>query len=189
MIFSVLAAIGVLVLAASTYWLNQLIRARNASFAARSGIDVQLTKRHDLVPNLARVVERYAEHERDCLRDLAAARAQAMAQLASSTSPQAESQLEQALATLAIRVEAYPTLKANENFLHLQKTLSEIEEQLAAARRAYNAHVLATNNLIQLFPSSLVARIAGFELLAFFAARPDERPAPSLVTATPTRRE
>lgn len=189
MIFSVLAAAGALALAIGAYWLNQLVRARNASLAARSGIDIQLTKRHDLVPNLARVVERYAEHERECLATVAAARAAAMAKLGSAASPSAELQLEGALSALTARVEAYPDLKASENFLHLQKTLTEIEEQIAAARRAYNAHVLSTNNLVQQFPSSIVARLSRFSTLDFFEARPAERPAPSVAAQPGVRHD
>ena len=185
----VLAALAcVALLLAVAHLFNRLVAARNACASARSGIDVQLVKRHDLIPNVTRAVAGYAAHERATLEIVAAARSAAMATLGSAGSAPAEARLEQALGALMLRVESYPQLRASDNFLHLQKTLTEIEEQLSAARRAFNAHVLVLNNLAQQFPTSIVARALGFGRLDFFAAGGGERAgvARRLDTARPT---
>jgi LemA protein len=174
-VFAALAAALLLWIAARLF--NRLVAARNACSSARSSIDVQLVKRHDLIPNLTRAVAGYAAHERAALEAVAAARTAAMAALGRPGSARAEAQLESRLALLMRLVEAYPQLKASDNFLHLQKTLTEVEEQLAAARRTFNAHVLVLNNLAEQFPTSVVARLAGFARLEFFAAGARERAA------------
>jgi LemA protein len=169
----VLLIAGILVallLAACIRVFNQFVGARNACHNARSGIDVQLTKRHDLVPNLNRAVAAYAEHERETLRILMEARKDAMEKLGGPQSAGAEARLEQALLALSVRLEAYPELKASSSFLHLQKALTEIEEQLSAARRAFNAQVEVLNNLAEQFPTLIVARLAGFRPMAFYEA-------------------
>jgi len=180
-IVMVLAAIAI----AAVLWFvvslfNRLVAARNACASARSSIDVQLVKRHDLIPNLARAVSGYAAHERATLTAVTAARTAAMATLGTAGSAPAEARLEQTLAALMLRVESYPQLRASDNFLHLQRTLTEIEEQLSAARRAFNAHVVVLNNLAEQFPTSIVARAMGFERLEFFAAGDNERQAPAV---------
>lgn len=174
---------GAALLVAVVRTFNAFVGARNACRDARSGIDVQLTKRHDLVPNLVRVVAGYADHERAVFELVAEARTAAVRALASPTSPAAEAELERALARLDLRVEAYPALKASEQFLHLQRNLTEIEEQIAAARRAFNAHATAMNNLVERFPTRLVARAMGFGTVEYFASRPEERAAPSVAAA------
>jgi len=166
----VAAAIAIAVAIAVVRVFNRLIAARNACGSARSGIDVQLEKRHDLVPNLTRAVEGYSVHERTTLVAVTEARAAAVAALGTNVSPRAEERLEQTLAALFARVESYPALKASDNFLHLQRTLTEIEEQLAAARRAFNAHALVLNNLTEQFPTSIVAQLASIGRIEFFAA-------------------
>jgi LemA protein len=175
----IIVAIGVIVAAmlagAVIRVFNNFIAARNACRNARSGIDVQLTKRHDLVPNLERAVAAYAEHEREALRLVMDARNGAMAKLGAPTSAAAEARLEQALTALSVRLEAYPDLKASSNFLHLQKALTEIEEQLSAARRSFNAHVVVLNNLAGQFPTLIVARFFGFQPLDFYEAAAGER--------------
>jgi LemA protein len=163
---------------------NRFVVARNACRNARSGIDVQLVKRHDLVPNLVRVVAGYAEHERTVIERVAQARSDAVGALGTASSPAAEAQLDQAIARLQLRVEAYPQLRASMNFLHLQKTLTEIEEQISAARRAFNAHVMALNNLAEQFPTLLVARTMSFSPLEYFAASPESRSAPAAAVAS-----
>ena len=131
---SVFIVVAALAAAALLVWFvrlfNRLVAARNGCSSARSSIDVQLTKRHDLVPSLARAVSGYAAHERATLAAVAAARAAAMAGLGSSNSAPAEARLTQALGVLLVRAEAYPALRASDNFMHLQKTLAEIEEQI-----------------------------------------------------------
>jgi LemA protein len=177
-VIAALALAGLLWFVARLF--NRLVAARNACGSARSGIDVQLVKRHDLIPNVARAVAGYAAHERATLAAVAAARAAAMATLGTPGSASAEARLEQTIAALMLRVESYPQLRASENFLHLQKTLTEIEEQLSAARRAFNAQVLVLNNLAQQFPTSIVARVMGFGRLEFFAAGDRERESPQV---------
>ena len=176
MVLAALAIAALLWLAVSLF--NRLVGARNACAAARSSIDVQLTKRHDLIPNLTRAISGYAAHERATLAAVTAARTAAMASLGTAGSAPAEAGLERTLGALMLRAEAYPQLRASDNFLHLQKTLTEIEEQLSAARRAFNAHVLVLNNLAEQFPTSLVARLMGFGRLEFFGAADAERAPP-----------
>lgn len=178
MVLAALAIAALLWLAVSLF--NRLVGARNACASARSSIDVQLTKRHDLIPNLTRAVSGYAAHERATLAAVTAARTAAMASLGTAGSAPAEAGLERTLGALMLRAESYPQLRASDNFLHLQKTLTEIEEQLSAARRAFNARVLALNNLAEQFPTSIVARLMGFGRLEFFGADDAERAAPAL---------
>jgi len=150
---------------------NRLIRARNACDNARGGVDANLMKRHDLIPNLIRLVKAYAEHEQETLRVVTRARADAIASLGTQVSPASEAQLSQALKLLEVRIEAYPELKASEHFDRLSRTLTEIEEQISASRRALNAHVMVNNNLVQQFPSHLIARAAGFRPRDYFSAQ------------------
>jgi LemA protein len=164
---------------------NRFVAVRNACRNARSGVDVQLRRRHELVPNLVRAVAGYADHERNLLELVAQARRVAVRALGTASSPAAERELDRALATFDARVEAYPQLRASEHFLHLQKTLTEIEEQISAARRAFNAHALGLNNLAEQFPTLIVARLTGFSSLEYFAALPNERAAPSAVVGGP----
>jgi LemA protein len=161
---------------------NRFVAARNACRNARSGIDVQLTKRHDLVPNLTSAVAGYAAHERTALEALTRARSDAVAALGSAASPPAEVRLDHAIVSLQLRVEQYPQLQASANFLHLQKTLAEIEEQISAARRAFNAHVMALNNLAEQFPTLIVARLMGFSPMEHFAAPAESRVPPAVET-------
>ena len=178
MVLAASATAAVLWLVVSLF--NRLVAARNASAAARSSIDVQLVKRHDLIPNLTRAVAVYAAHERATLGAVTAARTAAMATLGSVASAPAEARLEQTLAALMLRVESYPQLRASDNFLHLQRTLTEIEEQLSAARRAFNAHVVVLNNLAEQFPTSIIASLMGFARLEFFSAVDREREPPAV---------
>jgi LemA protein len=181
---SAFLVIAALAAAALSVWFarlfNRLVGARNACASARSSIDVQLVKRHDLIPNVTRAVAGYAAHERATLAAVTAARTAAMASLGTAGSAPAETRLEQTLGALMLRVESYPQLHASDNFLHLQRTLTEIEEQLSAARRAFNAHVVVLNNLAEQIPTSIVARLMGFERLDFFAAGDKEREAPAV---------
>ena len=178
MVLAALAIAAMLWLVVSLF--NRFVAARNACASARSSIDVQLVKRHDLIPNLTRAVAGYAAHERATLAAVTAARTAAMASLGSVGSAPAEARLEQTLAALMLRVESYPQLRASDNLLHLQRTLTEIEEQLSAARRAFNAHVVVLNNLAEQFPTSIVARLMGFARLEFFSARDSERGSPAV---------
>jgi len=171
----IVGIIAAMLAAAGIRVFNRFIAGRNACRNARSGIDVQLTKRHDLVPNLVRAVAAYAEHEREALRLVMDARGDAIAKLGAPASAGAEARLGQALTALSVRLEAYPDLKATSNFLHLQKALTEVEEQLSAARRAFNAQVVVLNNLAEQFPTLIVARLAGFRPVDYYEASVDQR--------------
>ena len=163
---------------------NRLVGARNACLNARSSTEVNLKKRHDLVPNLVRVVRGYAEHEREVLHLVTEARRRAVASLGTASSPHDEVALTQALRSLEARGEAYPDLQASEQFLHLSKALTEIEEQISAARRAFNAHVMAMNNLVEQFPTLAVARLTGFATMDFFEAGAEARETPAAASVT-----
>jgi LemA protein len=149
---------------------NSLIRARNKVSEAWSGIDVQLKRRHDLIPNLVQTVRGYAAHERETLTRVTDARAGAVA--AQDTAPheraQAESGLSQALGGIRVVAEQYPQLQANDSFRALQAQLAEIEDEIQASRRIYNSNVQIYNTRIQIFPNSLVAARGGFAPREFF---------------------
>jgi LemA protein len=168
----VYVVIAVAVLAVLWYILtnNALIRARNKVEEAWSGIDVQLKRRHDLVPNLVETVKGYATHERETLQRVTDARANAMA--AENAPPaqrsQAESGLSAALGGIRAVAEQYPQLRATENFQRLQAQLAEIEDEIQASRRIYNSNVQIYNTKIQIFPNSLVAARGDFEPREFF---------------------
>lgn len=160
---------------------NSLIGKKNQVEYAYSGVDVQLKKRHDLVPNLVATVKQYMEHERELLERITELRARATASnLSDQERLQAESQLSGALRSLMIAVENYPQLKANENFMHLQASLNEIEEQIAAARRAYNAAVTDYNNAVEMFPTNIVAGMMGLKRRPVFEAEESERATPQV---------
>ena len=136
---------------------NSFIRARNKVDEAWSGIDVQLKRRHDLVPNLVEAVRGYAAHESATLAAVTQARAAAMSAGTRAERGAAETQLTGALEGIRVVAEQYPELRAGENFRALQGELAELEDQIQASRRIYNANVNAYNTRIQLFPNTLVA--------------------------------
>ena len=147
---------------------NRLVRLRNQVREGWSGIDVQLRRRTDLVPNLVDTVKAYAAHERGLFEQIATLRASSIAADNVSRQAAAERALEGALGRLLALAEAYPELKANQNFLTLQEQLAEIEDQLQMARRYYNGSARDLNVAIQSFPSVLIARPLGFVEAAFF---------------------
>jgi LemA protein len=162
--------IAVVVLLA-LYWVlerNSMVGARNRVDEAWSGIDVQLKRRHDLVPNLVETVKGYATHEREVFERTAQARAQAMAARTPAQASRAEGQLSAALTDLRAVAENYPQLRATENFQKLQNELTEIEDEIQAARRIYNSNVQSYNTKIQVFPNSMIANSAGFTPREFF---------------------
>jgi LemA protein len=168
----VYVVIGVLVAGVLWYILtnNSLIKGRNKVDEAWSGIDVQLKRRHDLVPNLVETVKGYAAHEQKTLTDVTEARARAMA---ADTAPpahraQAESSLSAALGGIRVVAEQYPQLRAAENFTRLQAQLAEIEDEIQASRRIYNSNVQIYNTRSQIFPNSIVAARGNFEPREFF---------------------
>ena len=147
---------------------NRLIRQRNLAREGWSGIDVQLKRRSDLVPNLVETVKAYAAHERNVLDDVTSKRASSLAVDAVHDRAAAEQALQGALGRLFAVAEAYPQLKADQNFLKLQQQLAEIEDQLQMARRYYNGTARNLNISIQSFPNSLVAGVLGFREEPFF---------------------
>ena len=154
---------------------NSIISSRNQVEESWSGIDVQLKRRHDLIPNLVEAVKGYAAHERGVFEQVTEARA-AMANASSpAAAGAADSLLGQAIGRLFAVAEAYPDLKASENFRQLQSELTDTEDKISAARRYYNATVQAYNTAIQTFPSLLFAGMFGFQAREFFAAAADER--------------
>lgn len=149
---------------------NRLVRERNLVREGWSGIDVQLRRRTDLVPALVETVKGYAAHERKLFEDITAIRSASIAASNVRTQENAERQLEGALSRLIALKEAYPDLKADQNFLKLQEQLAEIEDQLQMARRYYNGSVRNLNIMIQSFPNVLLARPLGFAEAEFFEA-------------------
>ena len=160
---------------AMTY--NKLVRLRNRVETAWSQIDVQLKRRYDLIPNLVETVKGYASHERETLEGVIAARQQAIAAPDVQQRAQAENMLTGMLRQLFALSEAYPDLKANENFAQLQTELTQTEEQIAFARRYYNERVLSYDNSIEMFPSNIVAGMFGFEEKPYFEAEEQSREA------------
>ena len=147
---------------------NGMVRARNRVDEAWSGIDVQLKRRHDLIPNLVESVKGYATHERETFEKVTQARAAAMQASGPAEASQAESQLTAALGGLRVVAEQYPELRATENFQQLQRQLSELEDEIQASRRIYNSNVQQYNTRIQQFPWSIIANQGGFTAKTFF---------------------
>ena len=159
---------------------NSFIRARNKVDEAWSGIDVQLKRRHDLVPNLVETVKGYASHESATLAAVTQARAAAMGAGAGTERSAAEERLTSALDGIRVVAEQYPELRASENFQTLMAQLSELEDQIQAARRIFNANVNAYNTRIQLFPNSLVAGAKFTPRELFRLDSPAERAVPAV---------
>jgi LemA protein len=166
----VLIILGVVLLLGLIFVLtrNSMIGARNRVDESWSGIDVQLKRRHDLVPNLVETVKGYAQHEQKTFENVTRARAEAMKAQGPQQASQAEGVLDRALADLRAVAEQYPDLRATENFQQLSRNLSELEDEIQASRRIYNSNVQAYNTKIQVFPNSVVAGMGGFTAREFF---------------------
>ncbi len=164
--------VGAAVLAVVVVWaiaaFNRLVRGRNLMQEAWSGIDVQLKLRHDLIPNLVRVVEGYALHERKLFQDVTQARSLCMRAAGAAEKSESETGLSQVLRNLIAVAESYPNLKANQNFLDLQNRLSEIEDQIQLARRYYNGTVRDYNIRVESFPGMMIAGLFRFRSADFF---------------------
>jgi len=156
---------------------NRLVRLRNQVATAWADIDVQLIRRHDLVPQLVSTVQAAAQHEQSTLASVTELRAQALGLSSPTALGEVEARLEQALGRVFALREAYPELRASENFLLLQKDLVEIENHLQYARRFYNGAVRELNDGVQRVPDAMVARWGGFREAEFFQARDGERAA------------
>lgn len=137
---------------------NGLVSHKNQVEYAFGGMDAMLKKRYDLIPNLVSTVQQYAAHERELLENITSLRTQALdSNLSNDERVELDNQISGAMGKIMVAVESYPDLKANENFLHLQRSLNEVEEQISASRRAYNAAVTDYNNAIEMFPGSMLA--------------------------------
>src|SRR3954454_2650669 len=166
-----LIVIAALVVLAVFYFIakrNSIISARNRVDESWSGIDVQLKRRHDLVPNLVETVKGYATHESQTFEKTTLARAEAMKAQSVGETAQAEQKLTQALADVKAVAENYPELRATENFQQLSRNLSELEDEIQASRRIYNSNVQSYNTDIEQFPGSIVANQGDFTKKDFF---------------------
>ncbi len=153
---------------------NSLVRLRNQVKNAWSQIDVQLKRRHNLIPNLIETVKGYMTHERDTLENITKARSAAVDASSIGDKSKAESQLSGALGKFNLVVENYPDLKANQNFLSLQEELTSTENKISFARQSYNDQVLFYNNKIEMFPSNLLAGMYHFMKEEFFEIEVEE---------------
>src|SRR4051795_9876620 len=180
MVWIVLGVLVVLVLAVLFWFVgtyNRLVQQRNQVQAAGAQIDVQLKRRHDLIPNLVETVRGYATHERTTLDAVVAARQGALASVGAPRAQQAaaEGELSQTLSRLFAVAEAYPDLKANSNFLALQGELASTEDKIAYSRQFFNSAVQTLNTSVQTLPTNLVAGIGGFREAEYFQAGGEER--------------
>lgn len=180
-------AIGAPIAVLGIAWIamyNRFVRQATLVRESWSGIDVELTRRHELIPNLVATVQGYAAHEREVLDRLVTAREAATAHKADTPARRQgyEDSLGGALGTVLARAEAYPDLKASANFLALQDELTNTEDRIAASRRFYNGNVRAYNTRLSTFPSNLVGSMSGFEAADFFELRDDAVRRPPTVT-------
>lgn len=158
----------VLVLIIGIFMYNRLIRSRNLLNEAWSGIDVQLKRRHDLIPNIIETVKGYVKHERKVLEEITSLRSRLAGPATVQEKGQLENSFSQALKSIFALAEAYPDLKANQNFIELQHTLADAEEQIQLARRYYNGAARDYNTMVESFPGNMMARIFGFTKAEFF---------------------
>lgn len=155
---------------------NSLIRKKNAVANAFGSIDAMLKKRYDLLPNLVATVKTYMNYERDTLTKITELRNQAaMADISPEQKIQLENQIGGAMRKIMVQVENYPDLKANQNFLQLQGSWNEVEEQISAARRAYNATVNDYNNAVEQFPTNILAGMMKYGMKSYFDIPEEER--------------
>jgi LemA protein len=173
MIILVLIVVAIAVWALISF--NGLVRLRNLVRNAWADIDVQLKRRHDLIPQLVSAVQGYAGYERGVLTAVTELRSQAMAMRSPAQLGQTEAELQKGVAQILALKEAYPDLKANQNFLQLQRDLVEVENNLQYARRFYNGAVRDYNTSIQRFPGLLIASAGGFKPDEFFSADESDR--------------
>ncbi|VAW43921.1 LemA protein [hydrothermal vent metagenome] len=166
LLFIILIVAAVVFFAVTLY--NRLVKRRNHVEDGWSGIDVQLKRRHDLIPNLVNVVKKYASHEQETLEKVIDLRNAAQGRHTPGQQGQDEQKLSHALSGLMVQVEAYPDLKANTNFIDLQKQLQKIEDDIQYARRYYNGAVREYNTSVQSFPSNIIANKYDFREAEFF---------------------
>jgi LemA protein len=189
MVIVIIVIVALLILVGLTYVLvrNSLVSLNQRVGESWSGIDIQLKRRHDLVPNLVETVKGYASHESETFEKVTQARAAAMQASGPAEAGQAEGQLTAALSGLRVVAEQYPQLRATENFQQLQRQLSELEDEIQASRRIYNSNVQQFNTRIQQFPASIVANQMGFNAPKEYFAITEaaERETPQVSFSTP----
>lgn len=172
--YIIAAVVGVLLIwLLSTY--NHLVTLRNRVREAWSQIDVQLKRRSSLIPNLVEVVKGYAKHEKEVFENVTKARSALMGANGPAEAAKADNMLTGALKSLFAIAEAYPSLRASENFKQLQDELSDTETKVAASRQFYNTNVLDLNNTIETMPTALIANMFGFTKADFFQASEEEK--------------
>lgn len=172
--------IGIIILVVAVLFVavlyNSLISKKNQANNAFAGIDALLKKRYDLIPNLVSMVQKYMQHEKSTLTEITELRAKAVSgQLSDDEKVSLENKMTKALGGIMVAVENYPDLKANQNFLQLQAALNEIEEQISAARRAYNAAITDYNNAIEMVPTNVLASMMNYKLRKLFEMPEAER--------------
>ena len=179
MIIAAIIAGAAIIWAIAVY--NGLVSKRNTIESTFSTIDVMLKKRYDLIPNLVAAVRGYSEHESATLARVTELRNLALKGTTSTEDRvNMDNEIGRGIASLLAVAEGYPELKAAENFMHLQRTLNEVEEQLSAARRTFNAATTEFNNTVEMFPSSLIARLFKFTTRPLFEIDSGERAAPAV---------
>ncbi|MGD8786279.1 MAG: LemA family protein [Phycisphaerales bacterium] len=172
----VVIVIGVISIFAIVFIYNSLIAKKNQVKNVFGTIDALLKKRYDLLPNLVAAVKAYMQHEKNLLTEITEMRAKAVSgQLSDDEHVELDNKLSMMLGGIMVAVENYPDLKANQNFLQLQRTMNELEEQISAARRAYNAAVTDYNNAVEMFPTNLVASMMRYRQKKVFEIGGEQR--------------
>lgn len=155
---------------------NSLIGKKNTADNAFAGIDAVLKKRYDLIPNLVAAVQQYMKHEKNTLTEVTEMRARAVSgNLSDDEKVDLNNKLGRAIGGIMVAVESYPELKANDNFMQLQRAINEIEEQLSAARRAFNAAITDFNNAVEMFPTNIMAGMMNFKIRKLFEIPQEQR--------------
>lgn len=173
--------IGVFVVLVAFMMYNSLVGKKNQVENAFASIDAMLKKRYDLLPNLVATVKQYMEHEASTLTEITELRAKATSgQVSSDEAVELNNKIGRAIGGIMVAVENYPDLKASENFKDLQRSLNEIEEQLSAARRAFNASVTDYNNAVEMFPTNMLANMMGYKRRRLFEVTEKERENPDV---------
>ena len=168
--------IGVVVILVVVFIYNSLIAKKNQVTNVFGTIDALLKKRYDLLPKLISTVKAYMEHEKSLLTEITEMRAKAVSgRLSDDEQVDLDNKLSKMLGGIMVAVENYPDLKANQNFLQLQRAMNEIEEQISAARRAYNAAVTAYNNAVEMFPTNVAASMMRYKLKKVFEISEEQR--------------
>ena len=172
----VILGVGIVLLIAVVGIYNSMVGKKNQVANVFGTIDTLLKKRYDLIPNLVSVCQQYMTHERETLTQVTELRARATSgNLGDDERVALDNQMSKMLGGIMVAVENYPELKANENMMHLQRTLTEVEEQLSAARRAYNAAVTDFNNAVEMVPTNMVASMMGYRTKELFEIPEGER--------------